>query len=94
MMMDEDSAGQKKNNTLKFAICACAVASLSEVECQQIFGDIQAVLLNNFQSATRQALLEASFLRIPDLDLLRAHVIFLVCHLSVVLPTLLANIVH
>lgn len=71
-------------NALKYAICACAVSSLTDRECQATFGETLGALLYAFQSATRQALSEASFLRVPDMDLLCAHTLLLVrcncCH--------------
>jgi hypothetical protein len=65
-------------NALMFAIYACAVASLTDKECQTTFGVSQPGLLEAFQSATRYALMEASFLKVPDMDILRAHVLLLV----------------
>lgn len=65
-------------NALLFSIYASAVASLTDKECQTIFGVSQPGLLEAFQGATRYALLEASFLNVPDVDLLRAHVLLLV----------------
>ncbi|KAK4940579.1 hypothetical protein LTR10_019338 [Elasticomyces elasticus] len=74
------SSGQdtgSKDDALRFSIYACAVASLPFDECQNIFGRTKISLLEEFQSATRNALSEASFLKVPDIDLLRAHVLFL-----------------
>jgi hypothetical protein len=65
-------------NALLLSIYSCAVASLTDSECQSIFGVSQPGLLGAFQDATRHALLEASFLKVPDLDLLRAHILLLV----------------
>ncbi|CAK7228799.1 hypothetical protein SEUCBS140593_007033 [Sporothrix eucalyptigena] len=67
----------RSSDALKFAIYACAVASLKDSECQQIFGESQASLLSVMQSATGYALMDCSFLRLPDLDLLRAFVLLL-----------------
>ncbi|CAK7232839.1 hypothetical protein SCUCBS95973_008393 [Sporothrix curviconia] len=67
----------RSRDALKFSICACAVASLSDRHCQQLFGESQASLLQAMQSATRYALTEFPFLRLPDLDLLRAFVFLL-----------------
>lgn len=66
-------------NALLLSICCCAVSSLTDSQCQSIFGVSQPRLLRSFQDSTRHALLEASFLKIPDLDLLRAHILLLVC---------------
>lgn len=69
------------NDALKYSICACAISSLTDRECQAVFGEAQAALLHTFQSATRYALSEASFLRVPDVNLLCTHVLLLVsCH--------------
>lgn len=78
IMFNDTSLGSKNHDALKFSIYACVVATLSESECEESFGESQATLLYGYQSATRYALSEASFLRVPDIDLLRAHVFFLV----------------
>jgi hypothetical protein len=76
-----DSANTNMTNTknaLLLSIYSSAVASLTDSECQSRFGVSQPGLLVAFQDATRHALLEASFLKVPDLDLLRAHILLLV----------------
>jgi hypothetical protein len=78
MIVDSTLNTSKKTDALRFSTYACAVASLMDRECERLFGQEKAFLLHNFQSATRNALLEASFLRVPDIDLLRAHLLFLV----------------
>ncbi|KAL1896080.1 hypothetical protein Sste5346_004819 [Sporothrix stenoceras] len=65
-------------DALKFAICACAVASLKDDDCHRLFGaESKSALLKSVQSATRYALTACSFLRLPNLDLLRAFVLLL-----------------
>ena len=72
----------KNLEALRYSIYACAVASLTDKECQRVFGESQAYLLHTFQSATRSALLESSFLSVPDMDLLRAHILLVVSYAS------------
>ena len=76
----------KSTDALRYSIYACAVASLTDNECQKIFGENQASLLYAFQSTTRYTLLESSFLRVPDIDLLRAHVLLLVSRVNPQIP--------
>lgn len=78
MITDSTLNPSKNTEALRFSIYACAVASLTDRECQRLFSQENTFLLRNFQSATRNALLESSFLRVPDIDLLRAHLLLLV----------------
>lgn len=80
-MSGSDSLSISDKNTtdaLRYSIYACAVASLDADECHRHFGASQASLLDEWQSAARDALFGSSFLRVPDLDLLRALVLLLV----------------
>lgn len=79
---DLSSTSSMTNDALKYSICACAISSLTDRECKAVFGENQAALLHAFQSATRHALSEASFLRVPEINLLCAHVLLLVSHYS------------
>ncbi|KAH8667000.1 fungal-specific transcription factor domain-containing protein [Xylariales sp. PMI_506] len=65
----------KTTKALLFAICACAISSLSDHQCQHSFGQAQAPLLQVWQTAAKQALQETYFLQVPNLDLLRAHML-------------------
>jgi hypothetical protein len=78
MLVDGTLTNSKNTDALRFSVYACAAASLTDRECERLFGQEKALLLHNFQSATRNALLESSLLRVPDIDLLRAHLLFLV----------------
>ncbi|GAM89560.1 hypothetical protein ANO11243_075990 [Dothideomycetidae sp. 11243] len=77
LMRSNEDTLSTPSNALRLATCACALSSMSEKDCQSIIGESQASMLFAFQSVTRSALLEASFLRIPDMDLLTAHVLLL-----------------
>lgn len=78
-LLDSQSASKTNTkNALLLSIYSCAVSSLTDGECQSILGVSQQGLLGAFQEATRLALVEASFLKVPDLDLLRAHILLLV----------------
>ena len=81
-LLDSQSASMTTTkNALLLSIYSCAVSSLTDSECQSILGVSQQGLLGAFQDATRRALVEASFLKTPDLDLLRAHILLLVSQL-------------
>lgn len=73
-----NSTNSNKTDALLYAICACAVSSVAATECERVFKGNQLELLNTFQSAARNVLFEACLLKVPDLDLLRAHVLLLV----------------
>ena len=62
---------------LVFAIYHFAVAAMSEEECLEVTGKPQAVLQPRYFDATRQALVNAHFLRTAELMVLHAYVIFL-----------------
>lgn len=82
-LADSSSASiTNTENALLLSIYSCAVSTLTDGECQSVFGVSQPGLLGAFQDATRHALLEASFLRVPDLDLLRAHILLLASQFS------------
>lgn len=78
IMVDGTSNAPRNTSALRYSIYACAVASLTDKECQKIFGESQQSLLYSFQSATRYTLSESSFLKVPDIELLRAYVLFMV----------------
>ncbi|CAK7231044.1 hypothetical protein SBRCBS47491_007796 [Sporothrix bragantina] len=72
----------KTMHALRLAIYACAVASLTDKDCREHFGEPRSVLLLDLQDATRCALNERLFQRSPDLDLLRAYVLLLTSMLN------------
>lgn len=85
LIIDESSNMNNNNDgnkidALVFAMCACAVSSLPATECERIFKNNQPELLNTFQSAARHVVFDACLLKVPDLDLLRAHVLLLVSY--------------
>jgi hypothetical protein len=63
---------------LRYAIGACAVASLPAEGAQSLFGDNKRASLQYFQAAANQALQASSFLRVPSLELLQAYLLYLV----------------
>lgn len=68
---------QKAEECLLFATYHSAVFSLTDAECQQAFGQPQAALLQKYHFATRQALVNASFLKTTDIVILQAFVLLL-----------------
>lgn len=67
----------KATEALLFSIHHFAVASLSEDECQNVFNHPQAELLDRLHAATRQALVNAHFMRTTELMVLQAYLLFL-----------------
>ena len=63
---------------LLFAIYAAATGSLSNLECENMFGEARSTLLARYRLGTQQALIRAEFLRSSQLMILQAFVIFLV----------------
>lgn len=67
---------------LMFSIYCIAMASLTEDECQVMFGSAKAELERNYRFGCQQALLNCHFLRTDDRECLVAYVLYLVCLLS------------
>ncbi|KAI5924909.1 mitogen-activated protein kinase [Camillea tinctor] len=67
----------KVDECLMFAIYHFAVFSMTEEECAAKLGQPRAVLMQRYHLATRQALVNASFLRTTELSILQALVLFL-----------------
>ncbi|KAH6631602.1 fungal-specific transcription factor domain-containing protein [Chaetomium tenue] len=64
---------------LLFAIYFAAITSLSEEEVQSTFGEDKVILLGKYHNATQQALVNAGFMRSPDLIVLQALFLYLLC---------------
>ncbi|KAI1415809.1 hypothetical protein F5Y13DRAFT_206739 [Hypoxylon sp. FL1857] len=62
---------------LMFSIYLMAVTSLDEGECQETFNESRTTLLAKYYYAAQQALLNAGFMRNPDLTLLQAYLLYL-----------------
>lgn len=63
---------------LMFSIYLMAITSIDEDECQTTFNESRMSLLAKYQWAAQQALLNAGFMRSPDLTLLQAYLLYLV----------------
>jgi hypothetical protein len=64
---------------LFFAIYAAAVNSMDDEECVKHMGYPQRTMYQRFSSALRMSLRRARFLEMPDLIILQALAIYLVC---------------
>ncbi|KAI0890174.1 uncharacterized protein GGS22DRAFT_9217 [Annulohypoxylon maeteangense] len=62
---------------LMFSIYLMAITSVDEEECQTTFNNSRTALLAKYYYATQQALLNAGFMRNPDLTLLQAYLLYL-----------------
>ena len=69
----------KSVNALLFAIYLAAASSLTDQECPALFGEPRSTLLSRYKYAAQKALLSANYLKSPDLMVLQAFVIYLVC---------------
>ncbi|KAI8964863.1 fungal-specific transcription factor domain-containing protein [Daldinia sp. FL1419] len=67
----------KSLEALMFSIYLMAITSIDDVECQDTFNESRFNLLNKYYYATQQALLNAGFMRNPDLTLLQAYLLYL-----------------
>lgn len=67
----------KSDECLLFAIYHFAIFSITEEECAKIFGQSRATLMQRYHFATRQALVNASFLKTTEMSILQALVLFL-----------------
>ncbi|KAI1338680.1 fungal-specific transcription factor domain-containing protein [Xylariaceae sp. FL0016] len=63
---------------LMFSIYLMAITSLSDEETEETFNEPRPALLSKYYHATQQALLNAGFMRMPDLTLLQAFVLYCV----------------
>lgn len=63
---------------LMFSIYFAAATSLTDDEVQNTFGEDRSVLLGRFHNATRQALVNAGFMRSTELSVLQALLLYLV----------------
>ncbi|KAK8090564.1 Aurofusarin cluster transcription factor aurR2 [Apiospora phragmitis] len=70
----------KSLEALMFAIYLMAVTSLQDDEVLEMFNEERAVLLKRYYIACQQALLNASFMRNPDLTILQAYTLYLFDH--------------
>ncbi|KAK8105714.1 Aurofusarin cluster transcription factor aurR2 [Apiospora kogelbergensis] len=67
----------KSLEALMFAIYLMAVTSLQDDEVLEMFNEGRPVLLKKYYLACQQALLNASFMRNPDLTILQAYTLYL-----------------
>lgn len=63
---------------LMLAIYSSAVCSLNSTECEKVTGQTRSALLHRLLGATRQALVNAGFLKTSNLTVLQAYTLFLV----------------
>lgn len=66
----------KSLEALMFAIYLMAITSLGEDEVQQRFTASRSTLLARYQHGTQQALFNAGFMRMPDLTILQAYLLY------------------
>lgn len=71
------STASKATEALLFAIYHFAVVTISEDQCQELFGESQARLRSRYYDAVRQALVNAYFLRTHDFAVFQAYILFL-----------------
>lgn len=67
----------RANECILFAVYHFAIFSLTEEKCEKIFGRPRSALMQRFNFATRQALVNASFLTTTDTSVLQALILFL-----------------
>ncbi len=68
----------KPLEALMFSIYFAAITSLTEDEVQSTFSEDKAILLGKYHNATQQALVNAGFMRSPELTVLQAFFLYLV----------------
>ncbi|EHK20419.1 uncharacterized protein TRIVIDRAFT_192982 [Trichoderma virens Gv29-8] len=67
----------KNIEALMFAIYVISINSIEDAEVQRIFGETKQELLGRYFPALQQALVNASFMRIPDPLTLQAYLLYL-----------------
>lgn len=73
----QPEAASKADECLVFAIYHFAVFTMTDEECTARFGETGDALLQKYNLATRQALVNASFLKTADMSILQAFALFL-----------------
>lgn len=80
-MADEVSrkpeTASRENECVLFAVYHFAVFTLTEEKCEKLFGQSRDTLMQRFHFATRQALVNASFLTTTDITVIQALILFL-----------------
>jgi hypothetical protein len=74
----EPNAASRADECLVFSIYHFAAFSMTDDDCTRQFGRPRDDLIRNFRSATRQALVNASFLKTTELPILQALILFLI----------------
>jgi len=77
MASQQPAMTSKADECLLFAIYHFAVVSMTGDDCAKDFGEARAILVQRYHFATRQALINASFLKTTDMVVLQALVLFL-----------------
>ena len=77
MASQQPAMVSKAGECLLFAIYHFAVFSMTEEECAKKFGQSRAPLMQRYHFATRQALVNASFLKTTEMSIMQAFVLFL-----------------
>jgi hypothetical protein len=72
----------KSLEALMFAIYLMAITSLGDDEVRQTYNESKNDLLQKYQHATQQALFNAGFMRMPDLTILQAYLLYCVSVLA------------
>ena len=77
MVSQQPAMASKADECLLFAIYHFAVFSMTEEECTKEFRELRTTLMRRYHFATRQALVNASFLKTTEISILQALVLFL-----------------
>ncbi|KAB8236675.1 putative C6 transcription factor [Aspergillus alliaceus] len=78
VVSQEPNIASRSQDCLLFAIYHFAVYSISDDHCLREFAEPRSVLMSKYQHATRQALINASWLKTTELPVLQAFVLFLI----------------
>ncbi|KAB8262561.1 fungal-specific transcription factor domain-containing protein [Aspergillus pseudonomiae] len=78
IVSQQSTGATQAQECLVFAVYNFAVYSLADEDCIREFGKPRAALMSKYQYATRQGLINASWLKTTDLQVLQAYVLFLI----------------
>lgn len=73
----EPETASRANECVLFAVYHFAVFTLTDEKCVKLFGRSRSTLIQKFHFATRQALVNASFLTTTDTSVIQALILFL-----------------
>ncbi|KAB8342972.1 hypothetical protein FH972_022567 [Carpinus fangiana] len=81
-VMNDKRQLSASTETFLFAMYMFAILSMTDDECKQLLGESRVNLLDRYQVALEQSLLNVGFLRTTDITVLQSYIMYLRCDAS------------